>query len=330
MSWSGGPKTRLEDVTFSTSSQGKSKAADIVSVQPLLREIFTGLSFGLFIGLILTGPIIYALFRVHFMRKAYRAAAKDPFKELPLRPAGESLRVKIDELADEQQTYLFTHVFAAVGALIMLLACPVQLRLWVIVGFLVAMIIDAFTGVPKILRVTKQLWNARLGYTGERAVAEELNQLLACGYRVFHDLPFDNFNIDHVVVGPKGLFAVETKTRRKPVQDGKNPDYKVIFDGQFLHWPNAKEKKSVDQATLNARTLSEWISSSAGEPVSAQAIVAIPGWWVENTAKSAPIWVLNPKGLKAFIEARSQLPLAPTQVQRIAHQLTLRCRLKND
>jgi hypothetical protein len=45
----------------------------------------------------------------------------------------------------------------------------------------------------------------RLGFKGERAVGEELNQLLRQGFHVFHDLPFDSFNIDHVIVGPTAL-----------------------------------------------------------------------------------------------------------------------------
>ena len=28
---------------------------------------------------------------------------------------------------------------------------------------------------------------------------------------VYHDIQADQFNIDHVVVGPSGVFAVETK-----------------------------------------------------------------------------------------------------------------------
>lgn len=56
----------------------------------------------------------------------------------------------------------------------------------------------------------------QLGYEGEIAVGQELNQLMLDGYRVYHDFPGDKFNIDHIVVGPPGVFAVETKARSKP------------------------------------------------------------------------------------------------------------------
>ena len=54
------------------------------------------------------------------------------------------------------------------------------------------------------------------GFAGERAVAEELNQLIRAGCYVFHDVPMAPYgNIDHVLVTPKGIYAVETKARRK-------------------------------------------------------------------------------------------------------------------
>ena len=57
----------------------------------------------------------------------------------------------------------------------------------------------------------KKRRNLRLGYEGEIAVGQELNQLMLQGKHVYHDFPADKFNIDHIVVGRSGIFAVETK-----------------------------------------------------------------------------------------------------------------------
>jgi hypothetical protein len=263
------------------------------------------------------------------MRKAYKAAAEDPFKELPLRPAGESLRLKIDELADEQQTSLLTHLLAAMAMAMLIITVPGTFRLWVGAATLVVVLIDAFTGVPKIIAITKRLWAARLGYMGERAVAEELNTLLVKGYRVFHDLPFEKFNIDHVVVGPKGVFSIETKTRRKPRQENATAEYKVVHEGKTLRWPKVSETKTIEQALLNASTISKWIAASAAESVPAQAIVAVPGWFTATDTTFPAVWVLNPRGIKAFIE-KCPPTLSPDQIQRIAFQLEQHCRLKKE
>jgi Nuclease-related domain len=52
------------------------------------------------------------------------------------------------------------------------------------------------------------------GAEGEEVVGEILEGILADGWQVIHDVSFGRGNIDHVVVGPGGLFTVETKSRR--------------------------------------------------------------------------------------------------------------------
>ena len=53
---------------------------------------------------------------------------------------------------------------------------------------------------------------------GERLVGETINWLMKDGFDVFHDYPIDpngkSGNIDHIVVGPNGVFAIETKAVR--------------------------------------------------------------------------------------------------------------------
>jgi hypothetical protein len=41
--------------------------------------------------------------------------------------------------------------------------------------------------------------NLRAGYDAELAVGQELDKLMREGAWVFHDVPGENFNIDHVV-----------------------------------------------------------------------------------------------------------------------------------
>lgn len=51
-----------------------------------------------------------------------------------------------------------------------------------------------------------------VGARAEREVGRELEKLHKDGFHVFHDwLPEDRGNVDHFVVGPQGVFAIETK-----------------------------------------------------------------------------------------------------------------------
>ena len=78
--------------------------------------------------------------------------------------------------------------------------------------------------------IKKRAKDADRGARAEEVVAERLVNL-PDGYRVFNDIAFDGFNVDHVVVGPGGIFLIETKSHRGNVEskgdnlliDGKQP-----------------------------------------------------------------------------------------------------------
>ena len=166
----------------------------------------------------------------------------------------------------------------------------------------------------------------RLGFAGERAVAEELNQLMLDGCRVFHDVPMEPYgNIDHVLVAPTGIYAVETKARRKRKMSAGKRDHEVVFDGKILQFPGATDSRSLDQARQQADWLRVFLSGAVGEPVKVQAIVTLPGWFVTSRVK-ADIKVLNPKGIRAAV-VDGRLPTLPKQLnERVAYQLDQKCR----
>ncbi len=62
-------------------------------------------------------------------------------------------------------------------------------------------------------RKAKDAANWRAGYTGEAMVANLLESL-SDEFHVFHDIRHRDLagNIDHLVVGPTGVFVLETKT----------------------------------------------------------------------------------------------------------------------
>lgn len=74
-------------------------------------------------------------------------------------------------------------------------------------------------GALKIAFTPRQSTEAwRIGAQGERLTGRALEKLPK-SYRVLHDLPMprSKANIDHVVVGPTGVFTVETKNYKNAV-----------------------------------------------------------------------------------------------------------------
>ena len=166
--------------------------------------------------------------------------------------------------------------------------------------------------------------NYRLGLDGELYVGQELSCLMHQGYCVFHDFPADCFNIDHILVGPSGVYAVETKARQKPCTGNPSQDAAVSFNGHVLEFPKWKEIKPVDQAIRQAKWLANWLSSSVGEDISVRAILALPGWYVKRKSPDG-IWVGNPKELRLSIPKQKHV-LTQKQIKAICHQLEQKCR----
>lgn len=56
------------------------------------------------------------------------------------------------------------------------------------------------------------------GATGEEQVGGLLDQMCDPGWRVIHDATFGRGNIDHILIGPPGIFTIETKSHPGPIR----------------------------------------------------------------------------------------------------------------
>lgn len=137
---------------------------------------------------------------------------------------------------------------------------------------------------------------------GERAVGQYLEAHRAVGWHVFHDIPGQGFNVDHVVVTPKGIFAVETKTFSKPAKG----EAKIQYDGRKLKVNGIEPDRD---PIAQARAVRDWVRGLLLETTAIQfpvrGVVVFPGWWIDPVPKGAArpdIWVLNEKAFVKFIE----------------------------
>ena len=131
----------------------------------------------------------------------------------------------------------------------------------------------------------------------EHATAQELAASLAGDNRIIHDVQAKEFNIDHVVITPAGVFAVETKSRLKPPVGNGASTVKVKYDGRQLEFPGWSETKPLEQASRQARWLANYLRDATGERLPVFAVLVLPGWFIENTARITDdmVRVINPK-----------------------------------
>jgi hypothetical protein len=155
---------------------------------------------------------------------------RSPIKDPPLRQAGQSLieereRTLEDQLLPWFLTAVMFLVVAVTEWIQELTGATNSPRLFT---FVAAVAVAACTW--RFVRIRPRMRQLRQGIAGEKAVGQFLERLRQDGYEVFHDVTAEGFNIDHVLVGPAGIFTVETKTWSKP----ERGDVKVAYDGTRL------------------------------------------------------------------------------------------------
>lgn len=270
--------------------------------------------------------LLALLFWLLVMRPISREKArrKSPFTKVLLKSAGEGCAQKIDDLNDDldSQFSAISIIFAGVIGICLGLFSP-KLNSPIPLGLLGIL---ALSGVLfSMLRMRKLLRNRidyQLGLDGERHTAQALQPLLADGYELFHDLEFTDptgkrFNIDHVLLGPAGVIAIETKARSKDAAGKGSKSTKVRYDGEKLIYPSATETHSLEQVLANAKFLSRELTSHTGEPVFVRPAISLPGWFVDQLAKNVSPAVHNPEMLRSWV---AQLPpgkMDPAQRNRI-------------
>lgn len=215
-----------------------------------------------------------------------------PFTRKIVRPPGESLRVRLLELDEKLNDGLVQLVLSAYSPLVMAGLVALQgvhptAGLWLTLVSIAA--ITSFWFAYRLWQTLRLRRRIRLGFEGERHVGEALNQLMLAGYRVFHDFqitdkPRSIRNIDHIVIGSNGVFAVETKTRRKlKGQSGA----RVTVLANALEFPWGINTAEFVQVQEDSRWLADWLSKMSARLVNVEPILVLPGWFVDRRAKAA-------------------------------------------
>lgn len=147
-------------------------------------------------------------------------------------------------------------------------------------------------------RKSKARDQARDGLVAEQMTGQLLNRLIGPNCIVAHDLPCEGFNIDHIVIAPRAVYAVETKSFRKPRGSSDDSHYKVTYDGEALRFPDWHDDAPIKQARRQAQWLAGYLRESLGRPVPVIPAVALPGWWIDRTdeSKRSDVRVFTPMG----------------------------------
>jgi hypothetical protein len=226
-------------------------------------------------------------------------ASRSPLRAAPLSNPGESIGKEIyrlisDDLSIHVLAFVMFICFAVMEWMRYIFNLPLVPKLMTFA----AVVTCGYTSV-KIVRIRRQLRMLRQGMEGEKAVGQYLERLRERGYQVLHDIPGENFNIDHVLIGQAGIYVIETKTISKP-RSGKAV---IEYDGEQVKVNGlTPDRDPVTQARALTRWIKELIKESTGRDFPVRPVVLYPGWYITKQPRGAEVWVLNPKGLPTFLD----------------------------
>lgn len=295
----------------------------------------------LIIGLLLIGiPFAAIWLSMRKMFAAEKAKSRTPFTEKLLRPAGESLRMKIDEIRDQ----IMNVGMLMCGMIIVPGLMAMQATMQSLSGKLIAWLSvpAVFWAIAvlqwrKMAKLRNALRNYELGYDGERYVASELDQIRARGFRIYHDFVFDmkpggddtTFNIDHIAIGPPGIFAIETKARRKPRtgNESEQDNHVVFYDGEAIKFPSGyRDQDSIQQALRASEDLSDFLTGSSDQIVPVMPVVVLPGWKVERKVNGTVKVLCGAELASGIAELKPHKTLSAERLRVAADKIEAHCR----
>ncbi len=129
------------------------------------------------------------------------------------------------------------------------------------------------------------------GATGEEQVGGLLDEFAVRGWRVIHDASLGHGNVDHILIGPAGVFTVETKSHPGPVRVAR-------VHGATLSQAQA-QRKAIERVT-----------GLEVEPL----IVFSRAWIDRPLARRKGVRVIPARMLSGYLDRRAAR-LSPEQVQ---------------
>ena len=246
-----------------------------------------------------------------------------------LRSPGESTLNRIDRATSEFLTF---GIAVAVVPLILLLTYLAYVNFarapqgWLELAYLVCLSMGFLLyGVNKLRRLRLKTKRLRKMYTGLQSVALEINQLLLSGHHVYHDFPSGRFYIDHIIVGPTGVFTVQSRIPSGFLRASAHQDRRVSVVGSELITDQTTDTHTIPNTVFHASWLANWLLTDTGEAVRVQPLLTLPGWDVETIDDQALIGV-DPARIGSVVRTTCVHPLAAESIHRLCAALETKYR----
>jgi hypothetical protein len=134
------------------------------------------------------------------------------------------------------------------------------------------------TGLARLLKIHTAERAFRIGAVGEEAVGRRLAKLDSSRWLVLHDIILNNkgTNLDHLVIGPGGVFSMNTK---------HHPKAKVVVTERTFR-VNGYREAYLPMAVKEAAKVARVLEAAVEYPVQVRPVIVVMG--AELEVRSAP------------------------------------------
>ena len=175
--------------------------------------------------------------------------------------------------------------------------------------FAVSAIAVAFWWRRGLLRVESFFKGAR----GEEAMAGMLARL-SDDWHIYHDFVAGKYHVDHVLVGPAGVFAVETKNWRDQV---------ALESGELIAGGHVPDHPPIAQATAEAKAVGAVLARAGWTGEVFPVVCFASGTFKDGFAQSGKVLVANAEAFVKWLVAQPSVH-APGECTRVVQLLETR------
>ena len=224
----------------------------------------------------LTSTIVFLLIAKTWNAVSRTISSTPSFSDRIMHEEAQRFRDEVDRLSCSQSTYLsgalvFVMLFIAAYVLQakMLFSGYPSWQLYLQLGFLIMVFAYAAYHLVKTALARHRIKFVR---DANVAVGHQLQQMSVEGTRVFHDVETSAGIVDHVIVGQKGLYAINVVARRS----GKHAHTRI--QENTIEFSSSKATQSIVEIVAKTTRLQKEFRKLLGHKVRVRSVVAVPGW----------------------------------------------------
>lgn len=251
-------------------------------------------------------------------------SAHPNFPDAIMREAAQRFRDELEAISRKQSTYLgagvmFVFIFAVAHtfeAHQLFEGYPA----WQLYLLLAALFGAAGLALYQLVRTARQWREVRFLRDANIAVGHSLQRIAVGHGRVFHDVVTPAGVVDHVIVGPGGIYAVNVVAHRAMRRDSVQ-----LADSELRFKPDGTTISIADIASKTTR-LEQDFRDLLRNSVRVRSVIAVPGWHAESQTGDGHL-VVNERTLPMIRGWRNETDyLMDEDVRALQQHLTKTCK----